>query len=403
MNVPVFIDCTLEDQAEELRVYYKSLGAEISPERSEKGIEDDLHKIIGVCDAALGTDKDGKQLAKADQLEKVYNGVVSMLALVTGEKSENLILAFCEKISKAPSDEIGLVCLKVMWSLYQSLDESSPMRFHVYSYLVQIAGRTGQIGLVFKDVDAFRLQITSNPPPNDQLQKLLRHLHEVLRTAKKSEQASEVMIMLLGTYTTENASQAREEAQRCIVASLADPETFLLDHLLQLKPVKFLEGELIHDLLKIFVSEKLDAYQRFYDSHRGFVDGLGLKHEDNITKMKLLTFMQLAENKSTVTFGEIQQHLQINDADVEDFLIDLLKTKLVRAKIDQANQVVTVSSTMHRTFTKQHWHNLQGLLTNWRTNLHSLRGQIAHLSEAQNNMKRQAQAQLQQQVQALGI
>ena len=57
--------------------------------------------------------------------------------------------------------------------------------------------------------------------------------------------------MLLGTYTTENASQAREEAQRCIVASLADPGTFLLDHLLQLKPVKFLEGELIHDLLKV--------------------------------------------------------------------------------------------------------------------------------------------------------
>ena len=57
--------------------------------------------------------------------------------------------------------------------------------------------------------------------------------------------------MLLGTYTTENASQAREEAQRCIVASLADPQTFLLDHLLQLKPVKFLEGELIHDLLKV--------------------------------------------------------------------------------------------------------------------------------------------------------
>jgi len=41
------------------------------------------------------------------------------------------------------------------------------------------------------------------------------------------------MIELLGTYTAENASQAREEAQRCIIASLADPQTFLLDHLLQ--------------------------------------------------------------------------------------------------------------------------------------------------------------------------
>ena len=130
------------------------------------------------------------------------------------------------------------------------------------------------------------------------------------------------MIMLLGTYTTENASQAREEAQRCIVASLADPQTFLLDHLLQLKPVKFLEGELIHDLLKIFVSEKLDAYQKFYDGHREFVIGLGLKHEDNLNKMKLLTFMQLAETRSQVTFGEIQQHMQIAENEVEDFLID---------------------------------------------------------------------------------
>lgn len=53
-----------------------------------------------------------------------------------------------------------------------------------------------------------------------------------------SESASKVMVELLGTYTTENASQAREEAQRCIVASLGDPNTFLLDHLLTLQPVK---------------------------------------------------------------------------------------------------------------------------------------------------------------------
>ena len=37
----------------------------------------------------------------------------------------------------------------------------------------------------------------------------------------KSDDAGRVMISLLGTYTTENASQAREEAQRCIIASLA--------------------------------------------------------------------------------------------------------------------------------------------------------------------------------------
>jgi hypothetical protein len=32
------------------------------------------------------------------------------------------------------------------------------------------------------------------------------------------------------------------------------------------------------------------------------VNGLGLQHPDNIRKMKLLTFMQMAENRSEITF-----------------------------------------------------------------------------------------------------
>lgn len=90
-----------------------------------------------------------------------------------------------------------------------------------------------------------------------------------------SELAAKVMVELLGTYTTENASQAREDAQRCIMAALADPNAFLLDPLLALKPVRFLEGELIHDLLTVFVSEKLQNYIHFYQNHREFVHSQG--------------------------------------------------------------------------------------------------------------------------------
>ncbi len=71
----------------------------------------------------------------------------------------------------------------------------------------------------------------------------------------------------------------------------------------------------------------------------------------------------------------------------------VLKTKLVRAKLDQANQSVVVSSTMHRTFTKQHWHSLHQLLTSWRDNLHGIRGQVGHLATAQVEMARQMQQQ----------
>merc|ERR1719156_50997 len=118
------------------------------------------------------------------------------------------------------------------------------------------------------------------------------------------------MISLLATYTEDNASQARDDAHKCIVTCLADPNTFLMDHLLQLKPVKFLEGELIHDLLTIFVSGTLQNYLEFHGANSDFVSSLGLSHEDNIHKMRILTFMSMSTGDSKVIpFTEIQLHL----------------------------------------------------------------------------------------------
>ena len=46
---------------------------------------------------------------------------------------------------------------------------------------------------------------------------LYRLLHEVFLASGRSEDADLVMVDLLGTFTLENASQTREEAQKCIV------------------------------------------------------------------------------------------------------------------------------------------------------------------------------------------
>ena len=63
-------------QAVELRVFFRKLGAEISEEKSPKGIEDDLHKIIGVCDACFKT-------CTELEIESILNAIVSMLVLVS--------------------------------------------------------------------------------------------------------------------------------------------------------------------------------------------------------------------------------------------------------------------------------------------------------------------------------
>lgn len=68
----------LLDQVEELRHYFNEKGAEISVERSNKGLEDDLHKIIGVCDSTFNsTDVQEKEV------ESSLNSIVSVLMVVS--------------------------------------------------------------------------------------------------------------------------------------------------------------------------------------------------------------------------------------------------------------------------------------------------------------------------------
>jgi translation initiation factor 3 subunit M len=245
-----------------------------------------------------------------------------------------------------------------------------------------VAKQVNQVEEVFSGIDQLKAQFKDCPPSNEQMQKLYRLLHDVLKDTH-SEMAAKVMIELLGTYTAENASYAREDAMKCIVAALADPNTFLLDPLLSLKPVRFLEGELIHDLLSVFVSEKLSSYLQFYKNHKEFVTSQGLNHEQNMKKMRLLSFMQLAESNPEMSYEQLQSELQIGDNEVEPFIIEVLKTKLVRARIDQKNQKVHISSTMHRTFGRPQWQQLRDLLYSWKTNLTLVQDNVKSVSAAQ--------------------
>ena len=68
-------------QVEELRAYLKEVGAEISMERSPKGLEDDLHKIIGVCDTTFSSE------ATEAEVEALLNSIVSCVDCGEGETS----------------------------------------------------------------------------------------------------------------------------------------------------------------------------------------------------------------------------------------------------------------------------------------------------------------------------
>ena len=49
---------------------------------------------------------------------------------------------------------------------------------------------------------------------------------------------------------------------------------------------------------------------------------VGLSHEENMQKMRILTLMQMAETMKEIDFETLQKELQVAPEDVESFIID---------------------------------------------------------------------------------
>jgi len=371
MSVLAFIDLDEIEQVAELRGFLKSKGSEISEENTSDGLVSNLQQVI---DATAHLWKEGTD----QELESLYNSVISLLLVVPTDKNEPLVINFCDKVGSNPSgDKKNFIRVKLLSHLFHGLDDRSSHRYIVFMTLMQLANKQADlVQYVNPQLSEIKKWIAQWDITNQKVQTLLRSVHEGFLEAKESEQATKVMIELLGTYTEDNASQAREDAHKCIVTCLSDPSTFLMDHLLALKPVKFLEGELIHDLLTIFVSGKLSQYVHFYENNKEFINSIGLQHEENMQKMRLLTFMQMAENKTEIDFDLIQKEMKLDADDVESFIIDVIRTKSVNVKIDQMSRKVLVTNTTHRTFGKQQWQSLREQLNSWRANLDVVLGSL---------------------------
>ncbi|XP_027194741.2 eukaryotic translation initiation factor 3 subunit m [Dermatophagoides pteronyssinus] len=378
MRVEAFICINEKAQCEELREYMLELGAPISRTASDNYIID-LQQIISVCDIVFKVEKE-------NEIEMVLNSIVSVLLQVGANQPEApaLLASFCDQLIKAPTPKTASTAFRVLQNLFNGFIHT-PHRYRIYLALIQLCELSGQVRLIYNHLPQFKKWFPVDEFGGEKIQSLLRLLHSILQTNKLPDMAAKVMVELLTTYTEENASQAREDAHKCIVSAIADPNTFLMDYLLTLKPVKFLEGEPIYELLTIFVTENLSAYVDFYKSHASYItDTLNLSHDANMQKMRLLTFMQMAEIKKELYFADIQKELQLTSDQVEFFIIDVLKTKLVKAHIDQANQKVIVSLTMHRTFGRAQWKQLHETLKQCSSNMSKIQDTLIQYMLAYN-------------------
>ncbi|XWS30140.1 hypothetical protein CRYUN_Cryun24cG0092400 [Craigia yunnanensis] len=202
----------------------------------------------------------------------------------------------------------------------------------------------------------------------------------VLKENKSSGKDSfKFLTKYLATFSGQDSytmSEAKEEAMRTIIEFVKAPDMFQCD-LLDMPAVGQLEKDanyaLVYQLLKIFLTQRLDAYLEFQAANSTLLKSYGLVHDDCITKMRLMSLVDLGSNESgQIPYAFIKDTLRINDDEVELWVVKAITAKLIDCKMDQMNQVVIVSCCTERIFGQHQWQSLRSKLATWRGNIASL-------------------------------
>ncbi|PQP94825.1 eukaryotic translation initiation factor 3 subunit M-like [Prunus yedoensis var. nudiflora] len=222
-------------------------------------------------------------------------------------------------------------------------------------------------------------KITQQPSDKPALRlKILFNLYNLLENpySRLAKESFKFLSKYLATFSGEDAyilSEAKEEAVRTIVEFVKAPDLFQCD-LLDMPAVGQLEKDakhaLAYQLLQIFLTQRLDAYVEFQDANSTLLKGYGLVHEDCMTKMRLISLVDLGSDDSgRIPYSLIRDTLQINDEKVELWVVKAITAKLMDCKMDQMNQMVIVSRCTERVFEHQQWLTLRSKLATWRGNV----------------------------------
>ncbi|KAK4799129.1 hypothetical protein SAY86_024494 [Trapa natans] len=123
----------------------------------------------------------------------------------------------------------------------------------------------------------------------------------------------------------------------------------------------------VYHLLRIFLTQNLDSYLEYQAANSSLLKDYGLVHDDCVTKMRLMSLVDLGSNESGwMTYAVIRDTLQLNDDEVEFWVVKAISAKLLECKMDQMNQVVIVCGCRERVFGQRQWDLLRAKLETWK-------------------------------------
>ena len=274
------------------------------------------------------------------------------------------------------------LAISILTTIFNTLTANDSSRYHVLLAIVAVIRQSGS-GYAFV---ALKPQLATQLPAwlaaweldEEEARKLHIAVADAATAAGDDDLAQSHVLQALQTVPAAESSKpaARDLAVRALASALRRPTVFDFTSLTASDAVQALRSSdtTLFELLEIFTSDTLDAYEAFVSATplASISGGVLADASDALqTKMRLLTLTSLAAStpSRSLPYSAIASALRVPATDVEMWVIDTIRAGLVEGKLSQLRSEFLVHRATYRVFGEKQWAEVQGRLMVWRRSL----------------------------------
>ncbi|KAF9057843.1 PCI domain-containing protein [Panaeolus papilionaceus] len=383
-SVSIFAEGTFEEQILELLSYIVRTKSEeerasfvapfqnaLKAAEGKKPIEEDEPRRKLVLSKLLA-DVKGLGDGTEREIEGFFNLLFAHLFAIhpadTPEANQYLV-SLVNIISSSPEEQLHIK-YRILSNLFNLLPRNSPQRSVVYRSLLSLASTNENLNvleLTKGDVERWLSEWTISA---EEKASFLKAIVDAYRAVNQHDVSYEYLILYVQNLDS-SSPEAKTAATELVATALRLPTVFNFDDLFKLDAVLVIKDHVLFSLLQIFLNSGLGEFNSWLSSNHQVIEQYQIPSSELERKIRLLTLASLAFQHvgQQLSYAKIAEALQIPPADVEKWVIDVIRAGLVWGKLSQTTQSLYITRATSRSFEKEQWQALEKRLLAWKSGL----------------------------------
>lgn len=275
--------------------------------------------------------------------------------------------------------------LRVAASLFNKAKTLPKVQLQALLNVLTLATRSDNVDLVAPYLTQVDTLLSAQKIGLESRRALLLTVADVLDQSDDKLKVLAVLDKYLATFE-QDGQVAKDQAQRAAKIVLLNPvASFLARVDLANSAVvqKSLQGEKLFELLDIVSTKTLKEFMSFQKNAGGVFTENGLQEAELADTMRLFTLCTLPTGFKVISYADVAKALDVDEEDVEKWVVRAITAGLVNAKIDQLARTVTISRSLQRRFAAEQWKEIDAKLQLYKKNVGGLLDIIRNARRAQ--------------------